>query len=143
MLRALFDNDKPKFYELFSQWITKYFEEGGESLTVFAFLSALRGITDLSPEYIEKVIRHVIVSIPRIQERVLIQEQFEANKVNMVVSSLKNELLSVYDRPKLQSSKNILIQSESALLRLFCTKTKTIQIISVVIMLPMKPARSL
>ena len=101
MLRALFDNDKPKFYELFSQWITKYFEEGGESLTVFAFLSALRGITDLSPEYIEKVIRHVIVSIPRIQERVLIQEQFEANKVNMVVSSLKNELLSVYDRPKL------------------------------------------
>ena len=101
MLRALFDNDKPKFYELFSQWITKYFEDGGEALTVFTFLSALRAITDLSPDYIEKVIRHVIVSIPRIQERVLIQEQFEAGKINTIVSSLKNELLSVYDRPKL------------------------------------------
>ena len=56
MLRALFDNDKPKFYELFTQWITKYFEDGGESLTVFTFLSTLRGITNLAPEYIEKVI---------------------------------------------------------------------------------------
>ncbi len=101
MLRALFDNDKPKFYDLFSQWITKYFEDGGESLPIFTFLSTLRGITDLSPDYIEKVIRHVIVMIPRIQERVLIQEQFEANKINKIISSLKNELLSVYDRPRL------------------------------------------
>lgn len=101
MLRALFDSDKPKFYELFTQWITKFFENGGEALTVFAFLSALRGITDLSPEYIDKVIRHVIVSVPRIQERILIQEQFESRKINTAISALKNELLSVFDRPKL------------------------------------------
>ncbi|MCR4821751.1 MAG: substrate-binding domain-containing protein [Treponema sp.] len=101
MFTALFENDKPKFYDLFNQYISKFFKNDGDLLKVFSTVSVLRCVTFLSPEYIEKIIRHVMVLIPRIQERVLIEKQYAYEKTNGILSSLQNELLSVFDRNEL------------------------------------------
>ena len=103
MLTALFENDKSKFYDLFTQRISVYFENGGDLLNVFAGLSLFRSVVGLAPEYIEKIIRHITLLVPRIQERVLIERQYAVGKVNATVSSLKNTLLSVFDRTQLIS----------------------------------------
>lgn len=104
MFKALYDSDKSKFYDLFNQWLTSYYEEDGDTLNIFSFLSSLRTVSDLQSEYIEKIIRHIVVSIPRIQERVLIQKQVETQKINAVISALKNELLIVFNHKKLIST---------------------------------------
>jgi len=106
LFNALFVGDKNKFYELFKQKITDYFQKDGDSISLFTALALFRNVTCLAPEYIEKIIRHVTVRIPRIQERVLIEKQYEGDKVNAVISALKNDLLSVFDRPRLISVLN-------------------------------------
>ncbi len=101
MLTALFENDKSKFYDLFTQRVTTFFNNDGDLLKIFNTLSVFRSVTCLSQEYIEKIIRHIAVLIPRIQERVLIEKQYKINKTNEIVTSLKNSLLLVFDRSKL------------------------------------------
>ena len=101
MLTALFENDKSKFYDLFTQHVTEYFKNDGDLLNLFTVLSVFRNVTCLTSDYIEKIVRHVAVLIPRIQERVLIEKQYATEKTNGIISSLKNKLLSVFDRNKL------------------------------------------
>lgn len=103
MLTALFDGDKSKFYDLFSQKITNYFQNAGDLSNLFATLSLFRCVTCLEQDYIEKIVRHVTVLIPRIQERVLVERQYKIEKTYEIISSLKNKLLSVFDRSKLVS----------------------------------------
>ena len=106
MFTALFANDKSKFYELFSQHVADYFKKDGDLLNLLAAISLFRNVTCLAPEYIEKVLRHVIFLIPRIQERVFIEKQYAFEKTNAILNSLKNRLLSVFDRSKLISVLN-------------------------------------
>ena len=102
-VNALFDGDKSKFYDLFTQRITAYFQNNGDLLNLFSLLSLFRSTVCLDSEYIEKIIRHATVLIPRIQERVLIEKQYTIEKTNENISSLKNRLLSVFERKKLIS----------------------------------------
>ena len=101
MLTALFENDKSKFYDLFSQKVSAYFQNGGDLLNIFAVCALFRSVVNIAPEYIEKIIRHVTLLVPRIQERVLIEKQYQSEKNNGIISSLKNTLLSVFDRSRL------------------------------------------
>ena len=101
VIRALFDTDKSKFYEMFTQLLTAYFDNNGELQNLFTAMSLFRNITCLPPEYIEKIIRHVTVLIPRVQEKVFASKRYQAEKMNAAISSLENELLSVFDRENL------------------------------------------
>ena len=101
MLTALFENDKSKFYDLFTQKVSSYFKNGGDLLNIFSALALFRSVVNIAPEYIEKVVRHVTLLVPRIQERVLIEKQYQIEKTNGIISSLKNTLLSVFDRSRL------------------------------------------
>lgn len=101
MLTALFENDKSKFYDLFTQKVSSYFKNGGDLLNIFSALALFRSVVNIAPEYIEKIVRHVTLLVPRIQERVLIEKQYQIEKTNGIISSLKNTLLSVFDRSRL------------------------------------------
>lgn len=103
LVTAVFEGDKNKFYDLFTQRLTTYFENDGETLNLFSVISLFRNTTCLESDYIEKIIRHVTLLIPRIQERVLIEKSYAAEKVNAAISSLKSDLLSVFDRKELIS----------------------------------------
>ncbi|MBQ4378296.1 MAG: substrate-binding domain-containing protein [Treponema sp.] len=103
MFNALFSGDKNKFYELFKQKIAAYFHNDGDTLFLFTVLALFRNVTCLDPDYIEKIVRHVTVRIPRILERVLIEKQYQGEKINTEISALKNDLLSIFDRKKLIS----------------------------------------
>ena len=100
MLAALFENDRTRFYDLLTQSVTEYFKNDGDLLNLFTVLSLFRNLSCLAPDYIEKIIRHITVLIPRIQERVLIQKRYESEKTNSSISALKNDLLSVFERHK-------------------------------------------
>ena len=103
VMTPLFAGDKSKFYDLFTQRVTEYFQNDGDLLNLFSILSLFRCVSCLEQDYIEKIVRHVTVLIPRIQERVLIKKQYKNEKTNEIISSLKNKLLSVFDRGKLFS----------------------------------------
>lgn len=103
MITTLFDGDKSKFYDLFSQKITTYFQNEGDLFNLFTALSLFRCVVCLEQEYVEKVVRHVTVLIPRILERVLVEKQYKIEKTNEIISALKNKLLSVFDRARLVS----------------------------------------
>ena len=103
MFNALFDYERAKFYDLFTQNVTKYFKNDGETLKLFQAFEIFRGVLFLSPDYIEKILNYVTVSVSRIQERVSIEKQYQIDKINAAVSSLKNDLLSVFDRAELIS----------------------------------------
>ena len=102
-ITALFAGDKSKFYDLFTQLLTAYFENNGELQNLFAAMSLLRNLNCLASDYIEKVIRHVAILIPRVQERVAAGKRYNSEKMNGAISALKNELLSVFDRNHLIS----------------------------------------
>ena len=101
IIDALFEKDRSRFYDLFTQKLYSYFENNGELLNLFMSLSLFRSLVCLEPEYIERITRHITVLIPRIQEKVAIEKRYENDRVNMAISSLKNALLSVFDRKKL------------------------------------------
>ncbi|WP_407426923.1 LacI family DNA-binding transcriptional regulator, partial [Treponema sp.] len=101
MIDVLFENERAKFYELLTQRLTAYFQNDGELIKLFSIIALFRNITCLSQEYIEKIIRHVSILIPRVQERVLIEQQYKSERINGVISSLKNDMLSVFERNKL------------------------------------------
>ena len=101
LLTALFENDKSKFYDIFTQFVTAYFKNGGESSNLFAVLALFRNTVCLDSDYIEKIIRQTTVLIPRILERVLIEKKYTSDKINSVISLLKCDLLAVFDRNKL------------------------------------------
>ena len=101
MITALFNGDKTRFQDLFSQRLIDYYQNDGESLKLFSILSVFRNVICLESDYIEKIIRTVTVLIPRIQERVLIENQYQGDQINTEISALNNELLSVFERTKL------------------------------------------
>ena len=103
MYKALFNCDKAKFLDLFSNAISDYFKNDGETLKLFAVLSAFRNVSCLESDFIERIVRQVAVLIPRIQERVLTEKQYQTDQINTKISALKNELMSVFDRQKLIS----------------------------------------
>ena len=101
IMKALFDGDKNKFYDLFTQRVRTYFEKNGELFNLYALLSIFRNANGLDNDYIEKIVRHVTVIIPRIQEQVYIEKQYNTSKTNSQISSLKIDLFSVVKKEDL------------------------------------------
>ncbi|MDY2844062.1 MAG: substrate-binding domain-containing protein [Treponema sp.] len=100
---ALFENDRSKFLDLVSARIEHYFENDGELSNLITAINLLGNATCFASEYIEKLVRYLMVMVPRIQERVSISHKFNSDKIANVVGNLQNNLFAVHTRSNLIS----------------------------------------
>lgn len=102
-LDALFENDRSKFLDLVTARLEHYFENGGEFSSVITAINLLKNATCFASEYIEKLVRYLLVMVPKIQERVSISSRYNSDKISNIVGKLQNDLFAVHTRAELIS----------------------------------------
>lgn len=102
-VEALFENDRSRFLDLISERLEHYFKNGGEFSKVIASINLLRNATCFSSEYVEKIIRYLLVTVPKMQERVTISSRFNATRIANILGNLENSLFTVRTRSELVS----------------------------------------
>lgn len=102
-LDALFENDRSKFLDLVTARLEHHFENGGEFSSVITAINLLKNATCFASEYIEKLVRYLLVMVPKIQERVSISSRYNSDKISNIVGKLQNDLFAVHTRAELIS----------------------------------------
>ena len=102
-MNALFENDRSKFLDLVGDGIEHYFENSGEIANLISAINLLGNAACFASEYIGKLVRYLMIMVPRIQERVSISHKFNSDKIANVVGNLQNNLFAVHSRSGLIS----------------------------------------
>lgn len=102
-LNALFENDKAKFDDIFSKFLSEYFEKESELANFFSIINIIKVSELFPPEYLEDYLYLAHIRLAQIQNRCLSEKKYTTAKMNLVMDNLKTDLLSVHSTPDLIS----------------------------------------
>ena len=101
-LFSILDEGKPQhFLNLLEKVLFRYFRSDREPILLFQAIGLVKEAGCFAPEIIDTLVIPILQIIPQVQARVTALEKFETGKRDLVLNSLKCDLLCTRDRHSL------------------------------------------